>query len=292
VRRDVERLRDLGYPVEATRGRVGGYRLVGGTAMPPLLLDDDEAMAMTIALRLAVANGIDADRASVRALAKVQQVLPTRLRARVSSLASATSAVAWEPSPVDPERLIVLARATASRERLRFTYEGADARPSERLVEPYGVAVVGRRWYLAAWDLDRADWRTFRVDRILGVRPTPGRFAPRDLPGDDPAAFVRERLESLAPVYEAVAIVEAPTSVVATRLPGEVGRVESLGAGRSRVTLQADTLDWLLWRLTGLDLPFAIVSPPELVAHARAAGRRMREAAGRPSRRATYVRGV
>ena len=141
-------------------------------------------------------------------------------------------------------------------------------------------------------DLDRADWRTFRVDRILGARPTPGRFAPRELPGDDPASFVRARLEGLAPTYEAVAIVAAPPSEVAARLPAGVARIESMEAGRSRLALEADTLDWLLWRLTVLDLPFAIVSPPELVTHARRAARRIREAAGQPAGRATSARGV
>ncbi|MBO4275626.1 helix-turn-helix transcriptional regulator, partial [Microbispora triticiradicis] len=181
VRRDVDRLRELGYPVESTRGTDGGYRLVAGTAMPPLLLDDDEAVAAAIGLR-AAAGVAGVEEAAERAAAKLEQVLPSRLRRRVGALQTHSEPVPPDrPGPaIDPAVLGVLAAACRDRERLRFDYRAHDGSSGVRIVEPYRLVSWGRRWYLVAWDTGRDDWRTFRVDRIAPRTPTGPRFPPRD----------------------------------------------------------------------------------------------------------------
>lgn len=184
IRRDIDRLRDLGYPVEASRGSVGGYRLVAGAAMPPLLLDDEEAVAIAVGLRAGAGHAIEGvDEASVRALAKLEQVLPSRLRHRVSALQNATVPLTrGDGSTIDPRTLTTLASAATGRERLRFAYRSGDGTRTKRQVEPYRLVSTGQRWYLVAYDLDREDWRTFRVDRVGEPYATGARFAPRPLP--------------------------------------------------------------------------------------------------------------
>jgi len=188
IRRDVERLRDLGYPVRATKGAVGGYRLVAGAARPPLLFDDEETVAIAVGLRAAAGQAVQGiEEASLRALAKLEQVLPSRLRYRVGSLTAATVPMFYEGGPtVDPQDLTVLAAAVAGGERLRFRYRAGDGAESRRLVEPYRLVATGRRWYLVGHDCDRDDWRIFRVDRIGEPLPTGARTTPRELPGGDP----------------------------------------------------------------------------------------------------------
>jgi predicted DNA-binding transcriptional regulator YafY len=280
IRRDIDRLRDLGYPVEATMGAVGGYRLVGGTAMPPLLLDDEEAVAIAVGLRTLVAHAIEGgEDASIRALAKLQQVLPPRLRGRVAAVAAATGTLVWETDPIDPERLALLSRAIVNRERLRFEYVAADGSASRRTVEPHSVVAAGRRWYLVAWDADRNDWRTFRVDRIADPRSLPGHVAPRQLPAKDGAAWLRGSIEGSAPIAEAVALVEASARTVAARIRG-AGTVESIDEQRCRVRLHADTIPWQAMRLLMLDAGFVVESPPELVGYLRALGGRVAQAVG------------
>jgi predicted DNA-binding transcriptional regulator YafY len=275
IRRDIERLRGLGYPVEATMGAVGGYRLVGGTAMPPLLLDDEEAVAIAVGLRTVVSNRIEGgEDASVRALAKLQQVLPPRLRGRVAAVAAATGALVWDAEPIDPERLALLSRAIVNRERLRFEYEAADGTTTRRTVEPHSVVAAGRRWYVIAWDGDRHDWRTFRVDRMGDPWTLPGRVAARELPTGDGAAWLRASIEGMAPMSEAEALVEAPARAVATWIPDGVGTVEPIDEGRCRVRLHVDTIPWLAMRLLILEADFVVESPPELVEYLRALGGR------------------
>src|SRR5688572_2321338 len=279
IRRDIDRLRDLGYPVEATMGAVGGYRLVGGTAMPPLLFDDEEAVAIAVGLRTLVSHAIEGgEDASVRALAKLQQVLPPRLRARVAAVAAATGTLVWEADPIDPERLALLSRAVVNRQRLRFEYEAADGSASRRTVEPHSVVAAGRRWYLVAWDAGRRDWRTFRVDRMRDPWPMPGHVAPRELPSKDGAAWLRTSVEGMAPMSEAVALVEAPARSVAARIPDGAGTVEEIDEARCRVRLHSDTLPWQAMRLLRLEADFVVESPPELVAHLRALGGRITRA--------------
>ena len=185
IRNDMARLRALGYPVEARPGVAGGYRLGTGGSLPPLLLDDEEAVAIAIGLRTA-ANGSVAgiEEASVRALAKLQRMLPSRLRHRVSAIASSALPVPSRGPKVDPDVLTVIASACRDHERLRFDYRTHSGTVSRRSVEPYRLVNDRRRWYLVAWDADRDDWRTFRVDRIEPRPPTGPRFTPRALPPD------------------------------------------------------------------------------------------------------------
>ncbi|GAB1516833.1 helix-turn-helix transcriptional regulator [Actinophytocola sp. KF-1] len=272
VRRDVERLRDLGYPVEATMGAEGGYRLVAGSAIPPLLLDDDEAVAMAVGLRAAAGQAVQGiEEAAVRALTKLERVLPSRLRYRVGALSSATvPLVTGVQDTVDPGQLTGLAGAITNTERLRFVYrDGADAE-TRRHVEPYRLVAAGRRWYLAAFDLDRDDWRLFRVDRIANAQATGARYRPRELPEGDPAAFTTSRLYSLAPTYEAVVVVDLP----ADRVPPHLGAVEPVDDHRSRVRAGADTLEWLAFRFATAGCEFTVEEPPELIDYlGRMAGR-------------------
>jgi predicted DNA-binding transcriptional regulator YafY len=282
IRRDVQRLRDLGYPVQATMGAVGGYRLVAGTAMPPLLLDDEEAVAIAVGLRTAASHAVAGiDEASVRALAKLEQVLPSRLRYRVRTLGAATVPLTWgAPPTVDPEQLTVLAAAVAGGERLRFDYRAADGTDSRRLAEPHRLLAAGRRWYLLAYDNDRDDWRIFRVDRIQRPQPTGVRTAPRELPADDAAAYVTGKLSALAPIYRAVATLDAPAADVARRLGDYAGDLEPIDERTCRLHSHTDTLEWLAFRLAMLGCEFQVHEPPELAEYLRALGGRVTRAAG------------
>jgi predicted DNA-binding transcriptional regulator YafY len=261
VRRDIERLRAMGYPVEAARGADGGYRMAAGAAMPPLLLDNDEADGIGDGLRSAGSQPVeDIEDASMRALAKLEQVLPSRLRPRVAALAVAPGAPAADAA-VDPELLATLASAVARRERLLLRYRSSDAAPSRRTVEPERVVSVHRRWYLVAFDVDRDDWRTFRADRIESAQPTSVPSRPRR-PLADPVAFVAERLYALAPTYAAVLTVDDE----ARRSLGDtIEASEPLDAGRWRMRTRPDTLEWLARRLAGLEHDFEVHEPLELI---------------------------
>ncbi len=268
VRRDVDRLRDLGYPVEATMGAEGGYRLVAGSALPPLLLDDEEAVAITIGLRTAAGQTVAGiEEAAVRALTKLERVLPARLRYRVSALNAATTPVVFGDQPiVDPSQLTGIAAAITNHERLRFAYEANDGEASRRHTEPYQLVPAGRRWYLVAYDVDRNDWRLFRVDRIANAIATGARFTPRELPESDAAAFVTSKLHALAPTHAAVVTVDLP----ADRVPAHLGEVEPIDENRSLVRAGADTVEWLAFRFCALGCEFEVHSPPELVEYVAA----------------------
>ncbi|MEU7914919.1 helix-turn-helix transcriptional regulator [Microbispora bryophytorum] len=272
IRRDIDRLRELGYPVQATMGAVGGYRLAAGAAMPPLLLDDEEAVAIAVGLRTAAAHPVDGiDEASVRALAKLEQVLPSRLRHRVGAIAAATvPMLAGAEPPVDPRTLVVLAGAAANRERLRFAYRSGDGAETRRLTEPYRLVATGRRWYLMAFDNDRDDWRIFRADRIGDPHPTGVRFQGRVPPDQDPAEFVAAKLYSSAPVYEVVATLRLPAGQAARRLGAAAESVEPVDDHSCRLRGRADTLEWLASRLLMLSCEFEVHEPPELRAYLRA----------------------
>ncbi|MGW5260129.1 helix-turn-helix transcriptional regulator [Microbispora sp. NPDC004025] len=284
IRRDVDRLRELGYPVQATMGAVGGYRLAAGAAMPPLLLDDEEAVAIAVGLRTAAAHPVDGiEEASVRALAKLEQVLPSRLRHRVGALAAATvPMLAGAEPPVDPRTLVVLAGAAANRERLRFAYRSGDGTETRRLTEPYRLVTAGRRWYLLAYDNDRDDWRVFRADRIGDPHPTGVRVPARVPPEQDPAEFVAAKLYSSAPVYEVVATVRLPAGQVTGRLGAAAGDVEPIDDHSCRLRGPADTLEWLASRLLMLGCEFEVHEPPELRAYLRVLGARAARAARTP----------
>lgn len=279
VRNDVERLRELGYPVDATRGATGGYRLGAGAAMPPLLLDDEEAVAVTIALRTAAQGAVPgAEETSLRALAKLEQVLPSRLRGRVRTLTAYTVAVpADRPVPtVSADVLTTLVSACRDQERLRFDYLDHTGSPTRRVVEPYRAVNWGRRWYLVAWDVEREDWRTFRVDRIQPRTPTGPRFTPRELPGGDISAYVSRRVSSAAWRYCARVTVHAPATAVIERINPAVGTVEALDADSCVLVTGADTVQTLAAYLGMLDFGFDVTEPEELVTHLHAAGRPLR----------------
>ncbi|AJT64464.1 helix-turn-helix transcriptional regulator [Streptomyces chattanoogensis] len=285
IRRDIERLRELGYPVHATMGADGGYRLAAGTAMPPLLLDDEEAVAIAVGLRSAAGQTVaGVEEASVRALAKLEQVLPARLRRRVGTLGNATVPLPAGGGPtVDPEQLTVLAAAITNHERVRFAYQAGAGERTKRLVEPHRLVAAGRRWYLVAYDNDREDWRLFRVDRLTGAFPTGVRTPPRELPAADAAAFFQERMKGLGPAAQrAVVTVHAPAGEVAARLGGRAGEVTAIDGESCRWHSAPDSLEWLAMRLVMLGREFTVQEPPELAGYLRAMGGRALRGAGEP----------
>lgn len=283
LRRDVERLRELGYPVEAQRGVDGGYALAPGAALPPLVLDDDEAVALALGLQAAASSPVEGmAETSVRALAKVVQVMPARLRRRVEALRAMTEPAGWggagRQDAVAPEALTTTALACRDAERLAFTYTAADGTRTERAVEPHRLVSLGRRWYLVGYDLDRGDWRIFRLDRLAGVRGTGACFGPRRFPAEDAATYVRQRLGGHHPVtYSVEAVVAAPAAEVGRRI-GRWARVEELPGGRCRIRMEADDLAWPALALAMTGASFAEVSPPELVEHLRAVSGRFADA--------------
>lgn len=272
LRRDIDRLRELGYPVEAQRGVDGGYQLAAGAALPPLMVDDDEAVALVIGLQVAMQGMVEGvAEPSVRALAKVIQVMPPRLRRRVEAIRSMTVPAAWGDGPgpgPDPAALTTVALACRDNERLRFAYTAADGRPSERHVEPHRLVSLGRRWYLVAFDLTRHDWRSFRIDRLTGPAGDGSRFRPRDLPTADAAEFVRAGVDNVARPYRIEALVEAPAEFVRERI-GRWGSIEAVDSGRCRVSMTTDSLDWPTMALGSLEAEFRVLEPPELIVQIR-----------------------
>lgn len=275
VRRDVDRLRGLGYPVHATRGPDGGYRLDPGTQMPPLLFDDEQAVALTVALQAASTGVAGVDEAALRALATVRQVLPTRLRARVDALQ--VTAVSTRPAPVvDVDRLVAVGAAVRAREVLRFDYAGVgaaadpgDAPRPPRRVEPHHLVTWRGRWYCVGWDLDRSAWRTFRVDRMTPRTPTGPRFMPRPLPGGDIASYVAEQLGGMTGwPCTGEAVVHADAEHV-QRWAGRQAVVEPLGPDRCRIVTGAWSWVGLAAMLGMYDVDVEIVGPPALAEAAR-----------------------
>lgn len=285
VRRDIGRLRDLGYPVHATRGTDGGYRLGAGAAMPPLLLDDDEAVAVAVGLRTAARSPVTGiEETSVRALAKLENVLPSRLRRRVSAVADYTVPVPPDsPAPaVDPAVLTTLASACRDHERLRLDYRTHDGRSAVRSVEPHRLVSWGQKWYLLAWDTDRDDWRTFRVDRIQPRTPAGPRFTPHELPeGGDVAAYVARGVSAAGFRFRARVTVHLPATVLAARLPPAVGgTIEAVDDQSCVLACGADSIESVAVYLGLLDADFTVSEPPELVARLRVlAGRYHRASA-------------
>jgi predicted DNA-binding transcriptional regulator YafY len=270
VRKDVERLRRLGYPVHATPGAAGGYRLGAGAQLPPLLLDDDEAVAVAVGLRTVAGRGVSGtEETSLRALAKLEQVLPSRLRRRVNALQTSTVAFeSWGPT-VDAETLTAIASACRDLVRLRFAYRTPDGETSRRLVEPHRLVHTGRRWYLAAWDCDREGWRSFRVDRIEPGVSSDRRFAPREPPYGDAATYVARSISSQRDRYQATVILHAPLEQVAHRVPHAVGTLEAIDGGRCRLRTGADWLGGLAVYVADIGVDFTVVEPPEFAERVR-----------------------
>jgi predicted DNA-binding transcriptional regulator YafY len=280
IRNDVDRLRNLGYPVHATPGVAGGYRLGAGAAMPPLLLDDEEAIAVAVGLRTAnTVTGIE--ETSVRALAKLEQVLPARLRHRVTALHQATVQVPGLQPRVGAEVLTALAAVCRDHERLRFDYESHNGGESRRTVEPHRLAHARGRWYLVAYDVDRDDWRTFRVDRMTPKIPTGPRFTPRQ-PPEDVATFVARNLGTATWRYRATVTVHAPAAELVKRLPPGVDVVEATEDG-CRVAVGSDTPGMLAVYIGLMDADFEVTEPPELVAELAKLADRYARAVGRTS---------
>lgn len=264
VRRDVARLRTLGYPVNAAPGTAGGYQLAAGAQMPPLLLDDEEAVAVTIGLRTAAAGSISGiEESSVRALAKLEQVLPVRLRSQVNALQAVTVSTATSRDPVDATALTIIATAARDRQRIRFEYRAHGGAESIRNVEPHRLVHTGRRWYLMAFDIDRRDWRNFRVDRMTPRTPTGPGFEPRDIPAFSVAEFrVWERSR-----YRARFTLHAPIADVAARIPPRYGLLESIDERTCTLHTGADWLDRLVMSVLWLNIDFEVHEPPELVTY-------------------------
>jgi predicted DNA-binding transcriptional regulator YafY len=272
VRRDVDRLRSLGYPVEASMGVLGGYRLAAGAAMPPLLLEDDEAVTLAIGLRLTADQPITGlEESAVRALTKVLQVMPPRLRHRAKTMATATVSAIPPDGVIDPETLTALASAAANGERVRFGYADWQSQTTTRHVEPVRLVALSRRWYLVAFDLDRTDWRTFRVDRIAEPRATGGRAAHRDLPGGDVRTYLAEARAAMAPVVRGDLILSLSPADTMTRLRDSLGdgRIEAAADGRTRWHTHADTVPWLASQILHLGCEFEVCGPPELSSYFR-----------------------
>lgn len=278
IRRDIDRLRELGYPVQASMGAEGGYRLAAGQAMPPLLLDDEEAVAIAVGLRAAAGHAVDGiEEASVRALAKLSQVLPSRLRRRVGALSLATEALLGGDGPtVEPDDLAAISAAVAGGERLRFRYGDPDV---GRHVEPHRLVATQRRWYLVAWDLDRDDWRIFRVDRLRAPRPTGARVTARELPAEDAAAYVSSKLFGRSPGHQAVITLHAPLDVVRRRMGGAKADLVALDEHSCRLRARSDSVRWIAFRVLTLDCDFTVEEPPELRAYLRTLSERTARAA-------------
>lgn len=276
VRNDVERLRGLGYPVEATRGPIGGYRLSAGKAMPPLLLEDEEAVAVALSLRTAAGGAVPGvEETALRALTKLQQVLPDRLARRVDAVQSYTLRTGGRTAEVDAGALGVMAAAARDRERLRFAYSDHAGAGTERRVEPYRVVNAGRRWYLVAWDVERDDWRVFRVDRITAVRAIGHRFSLRELPAEDVAGWVSARTRAVRQRFRAQVVVHAPSTEVAARLGGwHDGSIEALDENNCRLEMGARSAEDLAKWLGFLDTDFEVVDSPQLAAAVESLGRR------------------
>jgi predicted DNA-binding transcriptional regulator YafY len=282
LRRDVDRLRELGYPVEAQRGVDGGYQLAAGAALPPLVIDDEEAVALAVGLQSTAQGAVEGiAEASVRVLAKVEQVMPARLRRRVEALRAMTVPADWGGGParagVDPGVLTAVALACRDSEQLRFSYTAADGQHTDRHVEPHRLVCLGRRWYLVAYDLTRHDWRSFRVDRLTAPHGTASRFRPRDLPAADAAEFIRASLDNMPHPYRVEVLVNAPTATVRERI-GRWSTVEEVDAEHCRVHMTAESLDWPTMALGMLGTDFRVLHPPELLDQIRNWGARFNRA--------------
>jgi predicted DNA-binding transcriptional regulator YafY len=285
IRRDIDKLRSLGYPIQAARGVAGGYRLSAGGELPPLLLDDAEAVAVAVGLRTGASGSIAGiEETSVRALAKLEQVLPSRLRRRVSALSDATSAFVVDGPRIDADVLATLAAACRDGVQLHFGYVARDERASRRNTEPAAVVYSGYRWYLVAFDNNRDDWRTFRIDRIQGRVRAGGRCRRRTVPGGDPAAYVKRALEGSREVAEVAAPpgrvrLGLPVAKARTRVPDRYATVEPDGEQACIISTRGPwTRSFLVW-MALLDEPIEVLEPPELVEVARGVVARLSAAA-------------
>jgi predicted DNA-binding transcriptional regulator YafY len=283
LRRDVDRLRVLGYRIRGTPGVGGGYRLGGGTDVPPLLFEDDEAMAVAVVLGVSATAAVPGiERGSLAALAKLDRLLPPRLRAQLTALRAAIVPLVSRTEVVSTECLVQLAQACDNHQRVTFSYDAQDGRRSARRVEPHRLVATDRRWYLVAHDLERDDWRTFRVDRIAGLEVTGHTFVPRPLA--DAARLVAEGLTIARYAHQAVVSLKAPLADAARLISPYTGVVAREG-DHTRLQLGFDDLDWVAGYLIGLGLEFEVIEPDELRRHISTLGERLRRVHATPARR-------
>jgi predicted DNA-binding transcriptional regulator YafY len=277
LRRDIDRLRDLGYDVDAVRGVAGGYQLRAGSSLPPLLLEDEEAVAIAVGLRTAAASAVEGAESTLQALTKVVGLMPPRLRRRMDALQSATIAAPSTGPTVDAGTLTTLAQGCRDDETVRFGYTTRGDEQSRRHVEPHRLVSLGRRWYLVAYDRDRQDWRSFRVDRITEPELTGTRYRPRDLPAQDALAFVRAGIAQMPMAYD-VRVRFAATAEVVEAQVGRWATIEPTDDGGCLMTMSTDWLDWPLMAITSIDAGFTVESPPELAERVRRAAGRLASA--------------
>jgi predicted DNA-binding transcriptional regulator YafY len=278
LRRDIASLQELGYPITATRGTGGGYQLSPGASLPPLVISEDEAAAIVMGLQ-EITSGpypTSAD-AALSAMAKIVQVLPVRIRRRIDSL-RAVAVPARDPDArvdiTDVASLTTLALACRDAETVEFAYRTRTGQTAARTVHPRHIVRVENRLYLIAWDLDRADWRTFRVDRIGDASRTGTTFAPRPLPADDPIEYVRARIRAMPARYLVRATVEAPAERVREEI-AHYGTVEPIDDTSCQVEIATGSLDWATFCIGALEAPVVVHGPPEAIAYMRAWGRRL-----------------
>jgi len=270
VRRDVERLRTLGYPVDAAPGVAGGYRLGAGASLPPLLLDEEEAVAVAVALRTAASASVSGiEETALRALAKLEGVLPPPLRRRVAAVSAAMTPMPSFGALVDPGLLALLAGAIRDRERVRLRYHDHAGTFTRRLVEPHRLVPTGRRWYLLAWDAHREDWRTFRVDRIEPAPSLAGRFIAREPPAADIAAYVARGVSTARDTHRARVLLHAPLATVAPRVQPATGTLEAVDEHSCVLHTGADWLGGLAIYVAAIGVEFEVLDPPEFAAEIR-----------------------
>lgn len=279
LRRDIQRLRELGYNVASQPGPGGHYRLVAGAVLPPLLLTDEEAVAVAVGLRLAdgVTSGELTPDAASRALAKVERVLPSRLGRELRGLHEVTEVPASATGTVTASQLTELGGAAASRRQVDLDYRDRDGVTSVRRIDPYRLVLQRGRWYLLAFDRDRDDWRTFRLDRIDRLTVSRTAYRPRPLPAESAGTYLRSRLQAAR--HRAMVTFLAPVEQVADRLSAPDGELTARGADACRFVTHVDSFAWLAVRLAILDLPFRIEEPPEFVAACQDLGRAFSRAA-------------
>ncbi|MGI5341451.1 helix-turn-helix transcriptional regulator [Streptomyces sp. CA-181903] len=280
IRRDIDRLRELGYPVEGTTGHAGGYRLASGTAMPPLILDDDEAIAIAVALRTAAGHLTGMEETSLRALAKLEQVLPVRLRTQVAALHQATATIGWERRGprVDPATLSALAAACRDHETVAFDYTTRHGTTASRRVEPHHLVASSGLWYLLARDTERDDWRVFRLDRVTDPTPTRRRFVPGAVPGQDPAAYVARKIATAPVRHRALVTVHAPADTVRRRTGALADRVRPLDDTTCAVDCSGDSLSRIAQTLAAVDADYTLDADPEVTDHLHRTAERTRRA--------------
>lgn len=279
LRRDVDRLRSLGYPVHSTSGIAGGYQLGAGANLPPLLLDDDEAVAVALGLRTSASGGVSGiEEASVRALMKLEQVLPPRLRHRVAALHGFILPLKSRGPNVDAAYLSLIAGACRDHEGIRFSYHDRGGAASARTVEPHRLVHTGYRWYLVAWDTARKDWRTFRVDRIEGKLKTSTRFQPRKPPDGDFATYVSKSLSQAPYPYRARVTLYASLDALAPRIPASAGVLEAIDQNSCMLHTGSHSLEGITIHLSLLGVNFQVHEPPQLIDYMRNLADRLKSA--------------